>query len=108
MRNALIALCLVLLLPTVLPGAETLAVGSGTQPVVARVVESSIGRTVLEYELSSVTKDAVEIDGETYYAIGLGEESTLLEAGLPESFKVLLKELLSLGLEVQLFEDSEA
>jgi len=82
-RNALIALCLVLLLPMVL-SAETLAVGSGTQPVVARVVESSIGRTVLEYELSSVTTNTVEIDGATYYAIGLGEESTLLELGLPE------------------------
>jgi DNA-directed RNA polymerase subunit beta len=34
--------------------------------------------------------------------------NNVLEAGLPESFKVLIKELLSLGLEVQLFEDSEA
>ena len=32
----------------------------------------------------------------------------ILEPGLPESFKVLVKELLSLGLEIQLFEDSEA
>jgi DNA-directed RNA polymerase subunit beta len=33
--------------------------------------------------------------------------NNVLEAGLPESFKVLIKELLSLGLEVQLFEDSQ-
>jgi DNA-directed RNA polymerase subunit beta len=33
--------------------------------------------------------------------------NNVLEAGLPESFKVLIKELQSLGLEVQLFEDSE-
>ena len=83
MRNALIALCLVLLLPMAL-SAETLVVGSGTQPVTARVVESSIDRTVLEYELSSVTMDAVEIDGQTYYTIELGEESNLLELGLPD------------------------
>jgi DNA-directed RNA polymerase subunit beta len=31
--------------------------------------------------------------------------SNLLEAGLPESFNVLLKELQSLGLEVELNED---
>jgi DNA-directed RNA polymerase beta subunit len=31
-----------------------------------------------------------------------------LEPGLPESFKVLVKELLSLALEVQLFEDTQA
>jgi DNA-directed RNA polymerase subunit beta len=29
-----------------------------------------------------------------------------LEPGLPESFKVLMKELQSLGLEMELFEDS--
>jgi DNA-directed RNA polymerase subunit beta len=34
--------------------------------------------------------------------------NNILEAGLPESFKVLMKELQGLGLEVQLFEDSEA
>jgi DNA-directed RNA polymerase subunit beta len=34
--------------------------------------------------------------------------NNVLEPGLPESFKVLLKELLALALEVQLFEDSQA
>ena len=33
--------------------------------------------------------------------------NNVLEAGLPESFKVLMKELQSLGLEIQLFEDSQ-
>jgi DNA-directed RNA polymerase subunit beta len=33
--------------------------------------------------------------------------NNLLEAGLPESFNVLLKELQSLGLEVELNEDGE-
>jgi DNA-directed RNA polymerase subunit beta len=32
--------------------------------------------------------------------------NNVLEPGLPESFKVLLKELLALGLDVQLFEDT--
>jgi DNA-directed RNA polymerase subunit beta len=33
--------------------------------------------------------------------------NNVLEPGLPESFKVLIKELQSLGLELQLFEDSQ-
>jgi DNA-directed RNA polymerase subunit beta len=57
-------------------------------------------------EFLTVKSDDVAGRTRTYERIVKG--NNVLEPGLPESFKVLLKELLSLALEVQLFEDSQA
>nr|MBC8450837.1 proprotein convertase P-domain-containing protein [bacterium] len=49
----------------------------------ADVVESDIATTVLEYGLSSIIKDAIDINGEIYYSIAVGEESKTTELGFP-------------------------
>jgi DNA-directed RNA polymerase subunit beta len=55
-----------------------------------------------------LTVKSDDVAGRTRMYERIVKGNNILEAGLPESFKVLIKELLSLGLEVQLFEDSEA
>jgi len=55
-----------------------------------------------------LTVKSDDVAGRTRMYERIVKGSNILEAGLPESFKVLIKELLSLGLEVQLFEDSQA
>jgi DNA-directed RNA polymerase subunit beta len=54
-----------------------------------------------------LTVKSDDVAGRTRMYERIVKGNNILEAGLPESFKVLIKELLSLGLEVQLFEDSE-
>ncbi|MBW1800639.1 MAG: DNA-directed RNA polymerase subunit beta, partial [Deltaproteobacteria bacterium] len=55
-----------------------------------------------------LTVKSDDVAGRTRMYERIVKGNNILEAGLPESFKVLVKELLSLGLEVQLFEDSQA
>jgi DNA-directed RNA polymerase subunit beta len=55
-----------------------------------------------------LTVKSDDVAGRTRMYERIVKGNNILEAGLPESFKVLIKELQSLGLEVQLFEDSEA
>ena len=55
-----------------------------------------------------LTVKSDDVAGRTRMYERIVKGNNVLEAGLPESFKVLLKELLSLGLEVQLFEDTLA
>ena len=55
-----------------------------------------------------LTVKSDDVAGRTRMYERIVKGNNVLEAGLPESFKVLIKELLSLGLEVQLFEDSKA
>jgi len=54
-----------------------------------------------------LTVKSDDVAGRTRMYERIVKGNNVLEAGLPESFKVLIKELLSLGLEVQLFEDSQ-
>jgi DNA-directed RNA polymerase subunit beta len=56
-------------------------------------------------ELLTVKSDDVVGRVKTYEAIVKGEAIT--EAGVPESFKVLVKELQSLGLSVEVLNDEE-
>jgi DNA-directed RNA polymerase subunit beta len=56
-------------------------------------------------ELLTVKSDDVIGRVKTYEAIVKGEE--ILEPGVPESFKVLVKELQSLGLSVEVLNDDE-
>jgi DNA-directed RNA polymerase subunit beta len=55
-----------------------------------------------------LTVKSDDVAGRTRMYERIVKGNNVLEAGLPESFKVLMKELQSLGLEVQLFEDSQA
>jgi hypothetical protein len=64
--------------------AEYVSLSPTVEALTVRVVETSGTRTVLEYTVGGYERTAVLIGGKTYYAIGLGEEATLLEAGSPE------------------------
>ncbi|MBW1722652.1 MAG: DNA-directed RNA polymerase subunit beta [Deltaproteobacteria bacterium] len=55
-----------------------------------------------------LTVKSDDVAGRTRMYERIVKGNNILEAGLPESFKVLVKELLSLALEVQLFEDTQA
>ena len=55
-----------------------------------------------------LTVKSDDVGGRSRIYESMVKGNNVLEAGLPESFKVLMKELQSLGLEVQLFEDSQA
>lgn len=54
-----------------------------------------------------LTVKSDDVAGRTRMYERIVKGNNVLEAGLPESFKVLMKELQSLGLELQLFEDSQ-
>lgn len=53
-----------------------------------------------------LTVKSDDVAGRTRMYERIVKGNNVLEAGLPESFKVLMKELQSLGLEIQLFEDA--
>ncbi len=55
-----------------------------------------------------LTVKSDDVAGRTRMYERIVKGNNVLEAGLPESFKVLMKELQSLGLEIQLSEDSQA
>ena len=55
-----------------------------------------------------LTVKSDDVAGRTRMYERIVKGNNILEPGLPESFKVLLKELLALALEVQLFEDSQS
>jgi subtilisin-like proprotein convertase family protein len=81
--RSIFVLALIVLVSVSTAAAETFELGGG-EPVAVRVVESSASRVVLEYELGSFTATPVEIDGREYFTLALGEESNILEKGLPE------------------------
>ena len=54
-----------------------------------------------------LTVKSDDVAGRTRMYERIVKGNNVLEAGLPESFKVLMKELQSLGLDIQVFEDSQ-
>ncbi len=64
--------------------ADRIVVGNGGEELEVRVLESSDQGVTLEIEIGSFDRTAVIINGETYYSVTLGEESNLMEAGLPD------------------------
>jgi hypothetical protein len=84
LRRASVALIVILLLPLTVHAAELVSLAPGAPGLSLDVVESTVGRTVIEYRLGAFTKAPVDIGGETYYSIGLPGESRILERGLPE------------------------
>jgi DNA-directed RNA polymerase subunit beta len=65
----------------------------------------SYGAAYSLQEFLTVKSD--DVAGRTRMYERIVKGNNVLEAGLPESFKVLMKELQSLGLELQLFEDGQ-
>ncbi len=65
----------------------------------------SYGAAYTLQEFLTVKSD--DVAGRTRMYERIVKGNNVLEAGLPESFKVLMKELQSLGLEIQLFEDNQ-
>jgi DNA-directed RNA polymerase subunit beta len=55
-----------------------------------------------------LTVKSDDVAGRTRMYERIVKGNNVLEAGLPESFKVLIKEMMSLGLEFQLIEDTES
>lgn len=55
-----------------------------------------------------LTVKSDDVAGRTRMYERIVKGNNILEAGLPESFKVLIKELLSLGLEFQLLEETQS
>ena len=84
MRKAMLMLALVFALPVLALAASTVAVSDYPEVVSARVVESDVQRTVLQYDIGSFTKTPVDIDGELFYSVELGGESPSKEQGLPQ------------------------
>jgi DNA-directed RNA polymerase subunit beta len=66
----------------------------------------SYGAAYSLQEFLTVKSD--DVAGRTRMYEKIVKGNNLLEAGLPESFNVLVKELQSLGLEVELNEDGES
>lgn len=65
----------------------------------------SYGAAYSLQEFLTVKSD--DVPGRTRMYEKIVKGNNLLEAGLPESFNVLVKELQSLGLEIELNEDGE-
>lgn len=65
----------------------------------------SYGAAYSLQEFLTVKSD--DVAGRTRMYERIVKGNNVLEAGIPESFKVLMKELQSLGLEIQLFEDTQ-
>ena len=79
-----ITLVTILLLAAAVSGAETIALDTAVEGLSVRVVDSNVETTTIEYELGSFSREPVEIDGESFFSVGLGEESTTLERGFPQ------------------------
>lgn len=84
MRRASFAPIVILLLPLAVHAAELVSLSRDAPALSVDVVESAVGRTVIEYRLGAFTKAPVDIGGETYYSIELPGESKILARGLPE------------------------
>jgi len=65
----------------------------------------SYGAAYSLQEFLTVKSD--DVAGRTRMYERIVKGNNILEAGIPESFRVLMKELQSLGLEIQLFEDTQ-
>jgi hypothetical protein len=72
-----------LMLPLALIGAERVSVGQLPTDVMVTVVESTEDHTVVRFEVSGFTREAVEIGGQEYVALSCGKEGVLLKAGEP-------------------------
>ncbi len=83
MRKAILSLAMVFMLPAALLAMQNVAVSDYPEAVSARVLESDVSRTVLEYDIGTFSREPVEIGGEAYSLVSLGDESRISEKGMP-------------------------
>gem|GEM_PF-850975 len=81
-RRVLLSMVLVVSFATV-GIAEHVDIGSLDQDVNVTVLESNDYRTVVRYDIGGFDKEAVSIDGETYYQLQCHNEHVLLNASEP-------------------------
>ncbi len=83
MRNTLLTLIILVLFAVTLVTAEKVELGTQDDYVNIVVQESNDLRTVVRFEVGAFDKDAVDVGGDIYYAIGCGKEAILLNEGEP-------------------------
>ncbi len=84
MRALSAAILLVLIVPLAASAAQVVELAEPVDGVSVDLVESEGGRTIIEYRIGNFRRGTVEIDGEAYDTIGLGDESRMKVRGLPE------------------------
>ncbi len=73
-----------LVLPLLLMAAERVELRSVTDDVTVTVLQASLDRTVLRFEVNAFARDSKIIDGQEYTTLRIPHESILLNAGEPE------------------------
>ncbi len=83
MGKRLLLTALMLLLSTSAVLAERIEFGTGENDVDVAVLESNDMKTVVRFDVSAFSKEAIDINNETYYLLSCGEENRLLNAEEP-------------------------
>jgi hypothetical protein len=81
--RALLTLVLLLLVVTTV-AAERIELGTSVKDVGVTVLESNDQRTVVRFEIGAFERNAIDINGETFFKLRCGMESNLLNAAEPE------------------------
>jgi hypothetical protein len=84
LRLAGIVVASILIMLTAAGAAETVRLAETGGQLSVRVVESDVATTVLEYSIAAFTKEAVDVGGQSYFAIDLAGGAPILRRGLPE------------------------
>lgn len=72
-----------LFVPLLAQGAQRVSLAQALEDVTVTVVESNENRTVLRFDINTFNREAVDIEGQEYFAITCGKEGVLLNAGEP-------------------------
>ncbi|HEQ99713.1 MAG TPA: hypothetical protein ENO22_10280 [candidate division Zixibacteria bacterium] len=84
MRTKLLLAAIVVFLSVSMLAAETIDLGAADKQLNVEVLESNDQRTVVKFDIGSFEQETVNINGESYYQLRLGDESFLLNAAEPE------------------------
>ncbi len=84
MRGRALLVLVLLFLVVTTATAEKVELNSSVKDVGVNVLESNDQRTVVRFEIGSFEKNAIDVNGETYFEISCGGESHFLNAAEPE------------------------
>ncbi len=84
MRTKLLLAAIVVFLSVSMLAAETIDLGAAEKQLNVEVLESNDQRTVVKFDIGSFEQETVNINGEQYFKLRLGEESFLINAAEPE------------------------
>ncbi len=84
MVRKLVTTVLGLILLTATVSAERVELISNAEDVNVVVEDPTLGSTILKFEIGAFNKEAVEINGQTYFDISTGFESRVLTEGEPQ------------------------